>query len=91
MALFWTELGDVPIVEHALQPGDRVVFFTDGIIDRQAPDGEMYEEERFAKTIAPLGALAPQEIVDRVLAELDAFGRGHEPDDDQTLVVLGIK
>jgi phosphoserine phosphatase RsbU/P len=90
IALFWAELGDVPIVEHILQPGDRVVFFTDGIIDRQAPDGAMYEEARFAATIAPLGGLEPQQFVDRTMADLDAFAQGHEPDDDQTLLVLGV-
>lgn len=91
MVLFWSDLGDVPITEHTLQPGDRVVFFTDGIVDRQAPDETMYEEARWAATLAPLGKLEPQQIVDRAMADLDAFARGHEPDDDQTLLVLGMK
>jgi phosphoserine phosphatase RsbU/P len=91
IALFWADLGNVPVTDHALEPGDRVVFFTDGIVDRQAPDETMYEEARWAATLAPLGKLEPQQIVDRAMAELDAFARGHEPDDDQTLLVLGMK
>ena len=40
MCLLWQELADVPCSEHALQPGDRVAFYTDGITDRQAPNGD---------------------------------------------------
>jgi sigma-B regulation protein RsbU (phosphoserine phosphatase) len=91
LALLWMELGDVPCAEHALQPGDRLVFFTDGIPDRQAPDGTMFEEGRLAATLAALGALDPQVVVDRTIAGLDTFARGQEPEDDQTLLVVGIE
>lgn len=90
IALLWNELGDVACVEHAVQSGDRIVFFTDGITDRQAPDETMYEGERLASALASLGALDPRAIVDRTMAGLDVFARGHEPDDDQTLLVVGI-
>jgi sigma-B regulation protein RsbU (phosphoserine phosphatase) len=90
IALLWNELGDVACVEHPLQAGDRIVFFTDGITDRQAPDGTMYEGERLTSALTPLGTLDPRAIVDRTMAELDTFARGHEPDDDQTLLVVGI-
>ncbi len=90
LALLWNELGDVPCVECALQSGDRVVFFTDGITDRQAPDETMFEDDRLRATLSPFDGLDPRAIVDRTMAELDAFARGHEPDDDQTLLVVGI-
>lgn len=90
IALLWNELGDVACVEHAVQSGDRIVFFTDGITDRQAPDETMYEGERLASALASLGTLDPRAIVDRTMAGLDVFARGHEPDDDQTLLVVGI-
>ena len=33
--------GDVPdIATEQLQPGDRVLFFTDGVIEQEAPDGD---------------------------------------------------
>lgn len=88
--LLWDELGDVPCAECALQPGDRLVFYTDGITDRQAHDGSMYDAEQFSAALTRIGARAPTEIVRQIAAELDRFAGGQEPDDDQTLLVVGI-
>jgi sigma-B regulation protein RsbU (phosphoserine phosphatase) len=90
MCLLWDELGDVPCAEYALQAGDRLVFYTDGITDRQGAGGRMYDPERFAAELARVAQRAPAEIVEHVVADLDAFASGQEPDDDQTLVLVGI-
>jgi sigma-B regulation protein RsbU (phosphoserine phosphatase) len=90
MCLLWDELADVPCRELALRPGDRVVFYTDGITDRQGARGEMYEPERLVSALARVGERTPAEIVQAIGAELDAFAAGVEADDDQTLVVVGL-
>ncbi len=87
--LLWDELREVPCVEQALGPGDRLAFYTDGITDRQAHDGSMYDAERFSAALTLIGASAPAEIVRQIVAELDHFAAGQEPDDDQTLLVAG--
>jgi sigma-B regulation protein RsbU (phosphoserine phosphatase) len=88
--LLWDELRDVPCTEHQLRSGDRVVFYTDGITERQGPNEEMYDPERFAAALTRIGAVAPAEVVSAVVAELAHFAGGHEPDDDQTLLVAGL-
>ena len=88
--LLWDELKKVPCAEYQLRPGDRLVFYTDGITERQAPDELMYDPDQFAATLTRIGPVAPADIVRQVVAELDRFAAGHEPDDDQTLVVTGI-
>jgi sigma-B regulation protein RsbU (phosphoserine phosphatase) len=90
MCLLWDELRDIPSAEHSLRSGDRVVFFTDGITDRQALGGSMYDPDQFSAALAPLGAGAPAEIVRLIVAELDQFAGGQEPEDDQTLLVAGF-
>jgi sigma-B regulation protein RsbU (phosphoserine phosphatase) len=90
MCLLWDELGHVPCTEFPLQAGDRVAFFTDGLTDRQAVDGTMFDLDRLAAALAAAGAAAPAAIVDATVAALDLFSGGQEPDDDQTLVVIGI-
>lgn len=90
MCLLWNVLGDIPCAEFSLQPGDRWAFFTDGITDRQAPDGTMFDPERLSGALARHGAGAPAAIVDAIIGELDQFSAGQEPEDDQTLLVVGF-
>ncbi len=90
-ALLFGEFGDVPCAERTVRPGDRVVFYTDGITDRRAPDDSMYDEERLSAALARLGARPSEAVVEELIAQVDSFASGVEPDDDQTLLVVGIE
>jgi sigma-B regulation protein RsbU (phosphoserine phosphatase) len=90
MPLLWQELGEIPCAEHALGHGDRAAFYTDGITDRHAADDTMYDPERLTSALAASGALPPAAIIEHLVADLDAFAGGHEPDDDQTLLIVGV-
>jgi sigma-B regulation protein RsbU (phosphoserine phosphatase) len=90
MCLIWDELSGIPCAEHTLRAGDRLVFYTDGITDRQAQDGTMYDSDQFAAALMRIGASPPATIVRDIVAEVDRFAGGHEPDDDQTLLVAGF-
>lgn len=91
IALLFGELGDMPCTEQSLESGDRVLFYTDGTTDRRAPDGSMYELDRMISALGPLGTLSPADLVDQLIADLNAFGSDVEPDDDQTLLAVGIE
>ena len=41
-------LGDVEIAEISLEPGDGVLFYTDGVVDARDADGEEFGEGRLA-------------------------------------------
>ena len=90
MCLIWDELRDIPCPELVLRPGDRVVFYTDGITERQAHDGSMYDQDQFAAALTRIGAAPPADIVRDIVSEVDRFAGGHEPEDDQTLLVVGF-
>jgi phosphoserine phosphatase RsbU/P len=89
-ALFFTDLGDVPCTEHPLRSGDRLLFYTDGVTDRRAPDDSMFERDRLGATLVRLGSLQPPVLVDHLVAELESFAAGVEPDDDQTLLLVAL-
>ena len=64
MCLLWQELPDIPCVEVPLQKGDRWLFFTDGITDRQSSDETMFDLERLSEALAKYREREPAEIVD---------------------------
>jgi serine phosphatase RsbU (regulator of sigma subunit) len=46
--------------------------------------------ERLTAALARAGTRTPDEIVQHLVSDLNAFAGGHEPDDDQTLLIVGI-
>ena len=82
-------LGGPPpeVVTVALQPGDRVLFYTDGVVEARR-DGTTYGDRRLAVDIEHvLGDDLPlPEIVRRLNGRLTHW-RGGVPEDDATLVI----
>jgi serine phosphatase RsbU (regulator of sigma subunit) len=50
----------------------------------------MFDLDRLCAAVAKHRQEAPAAIVDALIEEVNAFSGGHEPDDDQTLLVFGI-
>jgi len=90
ISLLWADLGNIPVVEQPLLAGDRVAFFTDGITDRENAAGGMFDHERLVSSLSGLGGVDPAEMVEHIVADVEAFAGGNEPSDDQTLVVAGL-
>jgi sigma-B regulation protein RsbU (phosphoserine phosphatase) len=91
MCLLWNELKDVPCSEHPIAPGDRWLFFTDGITDRQSENEAMFDMERLCDAVSRNRGLTPSEMVGAIVGELDKFSGAQEPEDDQTLLVVGFE
>jgi len=70
----------------ALAPGELVLLYSDGVVERRAPDGAPFGRERLAAAVA--AAAAPRQAVERALAALQAHAAGAAPDDDATLLAL---
>jgi serine phosphatase RsbU (regulator of sigma subunit) len=88
--LLLMELADVPSSACTLRAGDRLLLYTDGITDREAPDGTMFEEERLTAALGKVATFRPSAVIDSLVADVDAFAGGREPRDDQTLVLVGF-
>ncbi len=77
--------------EIQLVPGDRVVFYTDGINEALNAAEDEYTEERLYDLVSAMPAdLSAQEITERILEDHRGFLAGVEPQDDVTLVVLRV-
>ena len=74
-----------------LHVGDRLVLYTDGITEAAGPGGELFGDERLRGVLGGLPpGLASREVAAHVLAAVDAFTGGAEPDDDRTLMVVRV-
>lgn len=74
--------------DFIMQPGDTLVFYTDGLIEVTGTAREQYGYQRFKKMLAARAGLEPEKLADDLLAAYDAWLSGGEPDDDVTLVIL---
>lgn len=76
-------------LEPVLQAGDTLVLATDGIVEAMNGAGEMYGFDRLLARVAAAPPAAAQ-VLDWILADVQAFMEGVEQHDDMTAVVLRV-
>jgi len=83
---------DVTYEEYlvATQPGDAIVFVSDGILDAENAAGEMYGDERLAGFLCAHRDLPSAEIADTLLADVTRFQGAQDRFDDETIIVLRV-
>ncbi len=74
----------------ATQPGDAVVFVSDGILDAENEKGEMYGEERLARLLCSSRGLPAQHIAAAILSDVTQFQGAQDRFDDETIIVLRV-
>jgi serine phosphatase RsbU (regulator of sigma subunit) len=72
----------------ALNPGDSVIFYTDGVIDARGDEGP-FGEERMLEVIARCNGMSAQEIADELARAALDWENGH-PRDDIAVVALKV-
>lgn len=75
--------------ELRLTVDDRLVWFTDGLIEAFSPSGEMFGMERLRKVIRQNAAEHPELLLERILVTLREFVGSATHEDDLTLLVIG--
>lgn len=70
------------------EEGDLIVWYTDGLTEGLGKDGQEYGEKRFRRSIAAMADKQPDEILEKVIRDAEAwFADFTHPEDDITLVV----
>lgn len=83
---------DYPVREFALRAGDRLVLYTDGLIEPQNPSGESFGDHKLEEVIRKNQSRPPAELLEHLLAEVRAWLPGSQPQqDDITLVVIDVR
>jgi serine phosphatase RsbU (regulator of sigma subunit) len=81
--------GDIPIGRQQLEPGDLLLFFTDGVTEARSPSGELYGVERLTDLVRRnlAAGMPPPETMRRLVRDLLDYQQG-QLGDDATMLAL---
>ena len=77
--------------ELALQPGDAIFVYTDGVPEASNDKGEFYGIERMTEALNRAADRNPQGILQGVREDVDAFAGEAKQFDDLTMLCLEYK
>ena len=75
----------------ATQPGDLIVFVSDGILDAENRQSEMYGQDRLSDLLCANRDQSANHIADAILADVTRFQDGKDRFDDETIIVLLVR
>ena len=82
---------EFPVQEYRLEPGDKLVLYSDGVSEATNWSREQFGERRFAEVVAEHTSLNAVQLFETLGREIEAFTDGSAQDDDVTLLVLGYQ
>ena len=68
-----------------IEAGDRLLLYTDGLVEARNALGELFGEEALIHALEQTAGLAPEEAVGRIIAEVEKWAKSQ--DDDLTVLV----
>ena len=71
-----------------ISPGDAIVFYTDGIVEAMNAKEEMYGFERLEAVVKASAGLSAQDLMDKILQDVNTFVAGAEQHDDLTVIIV---
>jgi len=72
-----------------MHPGDRIIFYTDGIIEANDGRGEMWGLTGLRETVEQHYATSQRELADDILSTVQRIS-GKNPPDDMTLILVDL-
>jgi phosphoserine phosphatase RsbU/P len=93
-----TIIGPFPQIEYEntelnLQKGDRLVLYTDGIVEAKNKNGEFFGDGHLEALMKTHTHISPESLADKIIAQITEWsGRSvtKSPDDDLTLIVADV-
>jgi hypothetical protein len=77
--------------EIRLNPGDRLLLYTDGVTEAHNTKSELYGDDRLIKVMEDTKDLTGEQVLEHILEDVNRFAQGVPQFDDMTMVILTIK
>jgi phosphoserine phosphatase RsbU/P len=84
------EISDYDQFDIELEPGDRVLSYTDALMESNDADGEMLGEKGVLRILRLLGDVEPQKLIESLLAEIAHRDPQNLTDDDVTVLLVQV-
>jgi sigma-B regulation protein RsbU (phosphoserine phosphatase) len=82
---------EYPVRGIPLFPGDRLILYTDGVVEPENANGQSFGDFRLEQVVLDSRSLPPSGLVDRLLNEIRSWPpRSIGQMDDITLVVMDV-
>ncbi|MBI2194407.1 MAG: SpoIIE family protein phosphatase [Planctomycetes bacterium] len=78
------------VCDFAVQPGDQVLVYTDGISEAADPEEQEYGQERIVQFLQQNAKLTPDQLVQALIQDVKTFTRGLPMADDLTVVSISL-
>jgi sigma-B regulation protein RsbU (phosphoserine phosphatase) len=76
------------VATERLEPGDKVVIYSDGVTEAQNPRGEFFGKKRLREIVTSHAAETCTAIHDAIQEGVSAFAEGARQSDDITVVAM---
>ncbi len=76
------------VSEVTLQPGDRLVTYTDGLLEAHDPSGRELDLDGLTETLQEIRSGTPDQVIAHTLHRVEQHRAGRPLDDDVTLLVI---
>jgi phosphoserine phosphatase RsbU/P len=82
------DIAEYQVMKLQLQPGDKVVLFSDGLSEAANAQGEVFDKKALKELLRAHAAAGCAELHARLVEAVEDFGEDSEQDDDITALVL---
>lgn len=82
------EEAEFPVTETQLEPGDKLVLYSDGLTEAENAKGEFFDAERVRTSVRERAGAGAKEMHDSLMVAVDHFTVGGMVRDDITALVL---
>ena len=74
-----------------LEPGDRLLLYTDGVVEAHNRNDGLYSDDRLKRMLDSSRDLSGEQVLERIYNDVNEFASGAPRFDDITMVILSIK
>ena len=71
-----------------MQPGDKIVLYTDGVVDHSNLTGEFFGKERFYEALQKHGDQPVQALINLLQTKINDFAESAKSGDDISMMVI---